>query len=121
MPVAVAIYVGPLSARRSRRFGIREQVRRCWNYSDNQGWKVASIFVDVAENRSLAERTNFRDMLEEARTGKCAVLVFYRLEYLCNSRMDFIAAEKSIKKSRVNFHDAIKIGGHALGCSCPQN
>jgi hypothetical protein len=112
---AVAIYAGPLSLRRSVRISVKEQVTRCWNFSNKQGWKVASIFVDQMEKDRLVRRTNFRTMLEEARTGNFATVIFCRLEYFCGSQADFIAAEKSIRKSRITFHNAIKTGGLPFG------
>jgi hypothetical protein len=50
-------------------------------------------------------------MLKQARAGKFAIVVFCRLEYLCISWAEFLAAEKSIRKSRVTFHNATRTGG----------
>jgi site-specific DNA recombinase len=112
---AVAIYAGPPSPSQRFEISVRQQVAQCWKYSNKRGWNVESIFVDQGNTGRLVKRANFRNMLNEARTGKFAIVVFYRLEFLCCSRADFIVAEKSIRKSKITFHNATKIGGQPLG------
>jgi len=112
---SVAIYAGPLSIHQGREISVRQQVDRCWNYSNQRGWRVATIFVDQRKTESLVKRANFRNMLKEARKGIFAIIVFCSLEYLCGSQADLLVAERSIRKSRVAFRNAMRIGGHMLG------
>jgi hypothetical protein len=100
----VAIYAGTPLLSCSFTKSIRQQVKRCWNYSNKRKWKVVHIFVDQNRKESLVERRNFRNMIEEARTGRFDNIVLYGLGYFCESSADVATAEKFLRESGVPFH-----------------
>ena len=100
-----AIYVGSPASSRRANAGFRKQVIDCWNFSDERGWKVAKIFVDLAQRSNLMNRTNFQKMLYEAKIGKFDVIVFCRLENLCSSSSDLADVTQLLRQSGISFHN----------------
>ncbi|MCJ7635420.1 recombinase family protein [Candidatus Bathyarchaeota archaeon] len=107
----VAIYAGAQLLDHSFKISIRQQVFHCWNYSSERRWKVRYIFVDQSRSERLAERTNFRHMVKEAKAGKFAIIILYGVRYLCSSQADLRAAEESLKQSGVRFHNVVNMDG----------
>jgi hypothetical protein len=107
----VALYAGAPLLEHSFKISLRQQVLRSWNYSCDQRLKVSHIFVDQSTSESLAERPNFRQMINDARARMFDIIVFCGLEYLCSSQAELTAAKKSLKESGARFSNAVKMDG----------
>lgn len=99
-----AIYAASSSSSRRSNVSIKKQVIDCWHCSNERGWKVEYVFIDLGENRYLMNRTNFRKMIKGARTGKFDIVVLCKLENLCSSLADLVNTKKSLRQLGIPFH-----------------
>jgi DNA invertase Pin-like site-specific DNA recombinase len=100
-----AIYASSSLSKPKSDVGIRKQVLDCWNFSSERGWKVKHVFIDLSENRSLMDRTNFQKMIKEARTGKFDFVVLCKLEDLCGSPSDLADVTGLLRQSGISFRN----------------
>jgi DNA invertase Pin-like site-specific DNA recombinase len=101
--IATAIYVGTLAGAHRFDVNFRRDLINCWNFCEKKGWKVAKVFVDLAERNNLINRKNFQEMIREARTGKFDVVIFCSLKDLCNSPSDFADVTQLLRQFRIPF------------------
>jgi DNA invertase Pin-like site-specific DNA recombinase len=102
-PITVAIYAASLSGHNSSGT-VRQQVTECWDFSNEKGWKVGHIYVDLGERKDLIHRTHFREMIQEAKMGRFDRIVLCNLIDLCSSSADLVLMEKVLANAGVPFH-----------------
>ena len=102
--IRAAIYARTSSA--SQRFGysIDEQVRQCLQRCQRCNWDVVYIFRDEAESGKDAERPMFQQMMEKARSGRFAVVVFWKLDRFSRSLMHTVQLEAELRDEDVALH-----------------
>ena len=99
-----AIYARTSSG--SQRFGysIEEQVQRCWEQCDSEGWNVQYVFTDEAESGRNTDRPHFQELLNQAESDCVDVVVFWKLDRFCRSLADLVRIEEQLSESDVALH-----------------
>lgn len=90
----------------SQRFGysIDEQVQRCWEQCDSEGWNVQYVFTDEAESGRNTDRPHFQELLKQAESDRIDVVVFWKLDRFCRSLADLVRIEEQLSESDVALH-----------------
>ena len=100
-PIFAAIYARTSSPNQRFNYSIKEQVHRCWEYSEQRGWIVRYVFVDEGESGGTTKRPKFQLMMEKARTGRFDVIVFWKLDRFCRSLVDLVNVERVVREWKV--------------------
>lgn len=100
-PVFAAIYGRTSSPNQRFNHSIEEQINQCWNACSKRGWIVRYVFIDECQSGSSVERPKFQLMLENAKTGKFNVIVFWKLDRFCRSLVDLVNVERTLRQWRV--------------------
>ena len=102
--IQAAIYARTSSA--SQRFGysIDEQVRQCLQRCQHLDWDVVYMFRDRAESGKDTERPMFQQMMEKARNGRFAVVVFWKLDRFSRSLLHAVQLEAELRDEDVALH-----------------
>lgn len=95
-PIVAAIYARTSSPNQRYNHSIGEQVERCWKHCEQRDWEVHYTFIDECESGGTIERPKFQLMLENAKTGKLNVIVFWKLDRFCRSLVDLVNTEKRL-------------------------
>jgi site-specific DNA recombinase len=96
-----AIYARTSASKPGFHYSIDEQVSRCWDQCQQQGWDVVFVFTDEAESGKNTDRPGFQDMLEKAKMDCFDVLVFWKLDRFCRSLTDLVNTEKKLNEQNV--------------------
>ncbi len=96
-----AIYARTSASKPGFHYSIDEQVSRCWNRCQQQGWDVVFVFTDEGESGKNTDRSGFQDMLEKAQYGRFDVVVFWKLDRFCRSLADLVKTEERLDKHDV--------------------
>jgi site-specific DNA recombinase len=99
-----AIYVRTSASKPKFHYSIGEQISRCWNRCEQQGWDVEFVFKDEEESGKNTDRPAFQDMLEKAELGCFDVVVFWKLDRFCRSLTDLVKTEEKLDESDVALH-----------------
>lgn len=91
-----AIYARTSASKPGFHYSIDEQVSRCWDRCEQQGWDVVFVFTDEAESGKNTNRSGFQDMLKSAEMGCFDVVVFWKLDRFCRSLTDLVTTEKRL-------------------------
>ena len=89
-----AIYARTSVSKSEFHYSIDEQVSRCWDRCQQQGWDVVFVFTDEAESGRNTDRPDFQDMLAKAKAGCFDVVVFWKLDRFCRSLADLVKTEE---------------------------
>ncbi len=100
-PIFAAVYARTSSPNQRSNYSIQEQVNRCWNYCEQRRWTVRYVFVDECESGGTINRSRFQLMLENAKTGRFDVIVFWKLDRFCRSLVDLVNVEKMLRGWKV--------------------
>jgi len=100
--VSAALYARTSSPNQKHNYSIGEQVERCWKYCEQRGWEVHYTFIDECESGGTIERPKFQLMLENAKTGKFNVIVFWKLDRFCRSLVDLVNMERKLREWNVS-------------------
>ncbi len=96
-----AIYARTSASKPGFHYSIDEQVSRCWNRCQQQGWDVVFVFTDEGESGKNTDRPGFQDMLEKAQSGFFDVVVFWKLDRFCRSLADLVKTEERLSEHNV--------------------
>ena len=96
-----AIYARTSASKPGFHYSIDEQVSRCWNQCQQQGWDVVFVFTDEAESGKNTDRSGFQNMLEKAKMECFDVVVFWKLDRFCRSLTDLIKTEEKLNEQDV--------------------
>ena len=91
-----AIYARTSDSKSAKQYSIDEQVRRCWERCQNQGWDVEFVFTDEGETGRNTERSGFQEMIEKAESGYFDVVVFWKLDRFCRSVIDLVNTKEQL-------------------------
>ena len=95
--IVAAIYARTSSPNQRFNYSIKEQIDRCWRYCEERGWIVSHVFTDECESGGTIERPKFQLMLENAKTGRFDVIIFWKLDRFCRSLVDLVNIEKMLR------------------------
>ncbi len=95
--VPVALYARVSSDRQDVDLSVAAQLRALRDYADKNGYAVAREYVDEAESGRIADRPQFRQMLDEA------------------SKPEAPFSEILIRQTQKQQKTALLVGGHS-GC-----
>ena len=70
IPTPVALYARVSSDRQDVDLSVAAQLRALRDYADKNGYVVAREYIDEAESGRIADRPEFRKMLDEAAKPK---------------------------------------------------
>lgn len=101
-PIVAAIYARTSSPNQKYNYSIGEQVERCWKHCEQRGWEVRYTFIDECESGGTIERPKFQLMLENAKTVKFNVIVFWKLDRFCRSLVDLVNMERKLREWNVS-------------------
>ncbi len=96
-----AIYARTSTSKAEFHYSIDEQVQRCWDRCEQQGWEVAFVFTDEAESGRDTDRPAFQSMLEHAEAGHFDIVVFWKLDRFCRSLADLVKTEETLSEQDV--------------------
>lgn len=93
-----AIYARTSANKPGYHYSIDEQVNRCWDRCEHQGWDVLFVFTDEAESGTNTDRPAFKEMLGKAESGLFDVVVFWKLDRFCRSLTDLVKTEELLNE-----------------------
>lgn len=93
-----AIYARTSVSKPDYHYSIDEQVSRCWQRCEQQGWKVGFVFQDEAESGTNTDRPDFKRMLQKAEEGFFDIVVFWKLDRFCRSLADLVKTEEKLNE-----------------------
>lgn len=91
-----AIYARTSASKPGFHYSIEEQITRCWDRCQQQGWDAVFVFTDEAQSGKNTDRPGFQDMLEKAEMGCFDVVVFWKLDRFCRSLTDLVTTEEQL-------------------------
>ena len=100
--ILAAIYARTSSPNQRYNHSIGEQVERSWKHCEQRSWEVRYTFIDECESGGTIERPKFQLMLENAKTGKFNVIVFWKLDRFCRSLVDLVNMERKLREWNVS-------------------
>jgi len=93
-----AIYARTSVSKAGFHYSLEEQVSRCWNQCQQQGWEVVFVFTDEAESGTDTDRSGFQKMLASAEKKCFDVVVFWKLDRFCRSLVDLVKTEEKLNE-----------------------
>lgn len=85
------------SSSNQRDESIEDQLRECHRFAEREGLTVVAEFTDHAKSgRSTEKRTEFRKMIEAAKTGLFKTLIIYKMNRFARSMYDFFRYEHEL-------------------------
>lgn len=91
-----AIYARTSQSKPEFHYSISEQVSRCWDRCQQQGWDVVFVFTDESQTGKNTDRSGFQEMLAKAEQGCFDVVVFWKLDRFCRSLTDLVKTEEKL-------------------------
>jgi site-specific DNA recombinase len=99
-----AIYARTSESKPDFHYSIKEQVSRCWERCEQQGWEVRFVFTDDGESGKNTDRPEFQDMLDSVTAEMFDVVVFWKLDRFCRSLTDLVKTEEKLDEHGVALH-----------------
>lgn len=91
-----AIYARTSVSKQDFHYSIQEQVTKCWERCEQQGWDVGFVFADEAESGTDMDRPKFQEMLEYAENEAFDIVLFWKLDRFCRSLVDLVRTEDQL-------------------------
>lgn len=99
-----AIYARTSERNPDHRYSIDEQVRRCFERCETNGWDVEFIFEDEGMTGRNTDRSGFQQLLKMAETDSIDVVVIWKLDRFCRSLVDLVKTEEQLSSYGVALH-----------------
>lgn len=99
-----AIYARTSENKPEFAYSINEQVDRCWQRCEQQGWEVTFVFTDNGETGKNTDRDGFQQFLKRAAQGAIDVVVFWKLDRFARSLADLVKTEEKLSERGVALH-----------------
>ena len=96
-----AVIYARYSSDNQREESIDAQVRACRGYAEQQGYSVIELYADRAKTGTNAKRPEFQRMIQDAKSGKFAVLLVHKFDRFSRDKYDSAFYKRELKKAGV--------------------
>jgi len=102
------LYVRVSTTDQTEGYSLDDQLRRCHEYAEVQGWNVVREYVDAGRSayRKPEQRPQFQAMLEDARNKNIDTIVTFKFDRFARETLHQLKTAADLEQAGIVLHSA---------------
>ena len=105
-PLVKAVIYARYSSHSQREESIEGQLRRCYEYAEQNGFTVVGEYIDRAITGKTDDRADFQRLIKDSENHNFTVVLVYALDRFARNRYDSAFYKRQLKKNGVKVYSA---------------
>ena len=105
-PLVKAVIYARYSSHSQREESIEGQLRRCYEYAEQNGFTVVGEYIDRALTGKTDDRADFQRLIKDSENHTFTVVLVYALDRFARNRYDSAFYKRQLKKNGVKVYSA---------------